>query len=95
MEDKTQEEILNLTRENNKILRSMRGSQRRTSFFQAIYWLFIIGSAMSAYYYLQPMFDSAMKGYQDTVSKINDASDALPLKMDTETVQKMQKALGI
>lgn len=51
-------ELLNrsvaLAEENNKILHAMQRSQRIASIMRGVYWLFIIGSALSAYYFLQP-----------------------------------------
>lgn len=60
-------ELLNksvtLAEENNKILRSMRRSQRWGSVARAIYWIFIIGSAVGAFYLLQPYIDQLKDVY--------------------------------
>lgn len=69
------EEILSLTRENNKILRGMRRSQRVSSFFQFIYWLVIIGSVFGAYYYIQPMIEPFMQIIDKTMSDIQGVKD--------------------
>jgi len=54
-------ELLNkavgLAEENNQMLHSMRRSQRWSSIARAIYWVFIIGSAVGAYYLIQPYVD--------------------------------------
>ena len=54
-------ELLNkavgLAEENNQMLHSMRRSQRWSSIARAIYWVFIIGSAVGAYYLIQTYVD--------------------------------------
>ncbi len=52
-----------LAEENNKMLHSMVRSQRIASIFRAIYWVFIIGSAIGAYYVLQPYLSQLMGVY--------------------------------
>ena len=47
-------ELLELTRENNKILHGLRRSQRWNTILNIIYWLIIIGIAIGAFYFLQP-----------------------------------------
>ena len=64
MEDKELlEKILDLTEENNGILHKMRHSMRVAQFVRAIYWIIIIGSAIGAYYYVQPYLDQLLKIY--------------------------------
>ncbi|MFZ2484561.1 MAG: hypothetical protein WAX80_00835 [Minisyncoccia bacterium] len=52
------ERTLKLSEENNKILHSMQRSMRLGHIMRIIYWLFIIGSAVGAYYLIQPYIDS-------------------------------------
>jgi len=60
-------ELLNrcvsLAEDNNKMLHSMRISQRWASVARAIYWIFIIGSAVGAYYIIQPYVDQLKDVY--------------------------------
>ncbi|NQV88207.1 MAG: hypothetical protein HQ402_01445 [Parcubacteria group bacterium] len=64
MEDKELlEKILNLSEENNKMLHKMKRSMRVTQFVRIIYWIIIIGSAIGAYYYVQPYMDQLLKIY--------------------------------
>ena len=60
-------ELLNrsvsLAEENNRILLSMRRSQRWANIISIIYWVFIIGSIVGAYYFLQPYVDQLMGIY--------------------------------
>jgi len=57
------EHISELAEENNKILRSMRRSQRVSSIIRFVYWAFIIGSAIGAYYFIQPYLVQLMDAY--------------------------------
>ena len=57
------EQALALAEENNKILRSMRRSQRISGIIRFIYWAFIIGSAIGAYYFIQPYLTQVIEMY--------------------------------
>lgn len=72
------DEILELTRENNKILRSMRRAERWNSFFRYLYWIIVIGSIFGVYYYFQP-----------TIQKYADA-----VRKSTEMIQKLEQSAG-
>lgn len=60
-------ELLELTRENNDILRSMRRTQRWSSFFSFMYWVLILGSIFGTYYYFQPTILKYTKILQTSV----------------------------
>ena len=73
-------ELLNrsvaLAQDNNKILRSMRRSMFWARVISMIYWALIIGSAVGAYYFIQPYLNQAISIYNtaqgnlDNVGKI-------------------------
>ena len=48
------EKTLELEKENNHLLRSIKRSMRISGVMNTIYWIFIIGSAVGAYYLIQP-----------------------------------------
>ncbi len=52
-----------LGEENNKLLLSMRRSMRLARVMTLIYWLFIIGSAIGAFYLLQPYLNDLLNVY--------------------------------
>jgi len=54
-------ETLELSKENNKMLRKMRRAMMWTRVVKSIYWVLIIGSMLGAYYYFQPIIDNAKK----------------------------------
>lgn len=64
------DELLEITRENNKILRGMRRTQRWGSFFRLVYWTVILGSVFGVYYYFQPTIQKYMKTFQTSVGII-------------------------
>jgi hypothetical protein len=57
------EENLELARENNKMLLAMRRSMRIAHVMSFLYWTFIIGTAVGAYYFIQPYFDQLVGIY--------------------------------
>ncbi len=65
-------ELLELTRENNKILRGMQRSARVNRVFKLIYWGLIIASFVGTYYYIQPYLDQVLKLYNQASSTLND-----------------------
>ncbi len=68
-------ELLNkcvgLAEENNKILHSMKRSMYWASITRAIYWIFIIGSAVGAFYILQPYIDQLTSIYSGAGDVLN------------------------
>ncbi len=66
------EEALTLSKENNQMLRSMRRSMRFARFMSFLYWVIIIGSAVGAYYYIQPYIDQLMGVYGGAKSNLDD-----------------------
>lgn len=62
-ERKLLEETHALTQENNKILHSMRRSLRWQRIMSTLYWVIVIGSAIGAFYLLQPYLLSLMDAY--------------------------------
>ena len=57
------EQTLKLEEENNEILRALRRSMRTARIMSLIYWVFIIGSAIGAYYFIQPYVDQLTNFY--------------------------------
>lgn len=77
-------ETAELTKENNKILRGIRRSNRFSAFFRIVYWVLIIGSAIGAYYYIQPYINAVSEAYVqmkqniETVKGVTSKLPALP-----------------
>ena len=84
------EELLEMTRENNKILRSMRRTQRWSSFFAFMYWMIILGSIFGTYYYFQPTIQKYVKTLQTSVGIIqNFEKMAGSIPTDIQTVKNL------
>ena len=57
------EENLALSKENNEMLHSIRRSMRMARFMSILYWAFIIGSAVGAFYLIQPYIEQLKDVY--------------------------------
>ncbi len=68
---------LELSQENNNMLRSMKRSMQMSRVMSSIYWLFIIGSAVGAYYYIQPYIDQVLDVYSGASDKVNSINDTI------------------
>ena len=60
-----------LAEENNDMLRAIRRSMRLARFISIMYWVFIIGSAVGAYYLIQPYIDSLSGAYSGAKSNFD------------------------
>ena len=65
------EEIKALTEENSKMLHSMRRSLRLQRIMSILYWVFIIGSTIGAFWLIQPYIDSLKGAYSGAGDLIN------------------------
>ena len=61
------EETRALSLDNNRILHSIQRRERMALVMRSVYWLFIIGAAFGAYYYIQPYVDQLIKAYNGVV----------------------------
>lgn len=43
-----------LAKDNNVMLKKIRGNQRRDAFFRAVRWIVVIGISVASYYLIQP-----------------------------------------
>ena len=69
--------ILALGEENNDILRSMKRSIRIGHAMSFVYWIFIIGSAIGAYYLIQPYIDQIQGAYGGAKNTFGDFSGTI------------------
>lgn len=77
-EGDTLQEILELTKENNKILKGLRSAQRWDRFKRTVYLLILAGLAIFGYYYMQPYIETISDAYvqiQGSVEDIQNAGD--------------------
>ena len=57
--------IENLVEENNAMLRKMLSIARWARVARIVYWLILIGAAVGAFYYIQPVLDQVLETYKD------------------------------
>lgn len=65
------DEMLELTRENNRILRSMHRRMLWSQIFTFFYWLIILGVAGWSFYFLQPYMTKYINTYQTIMKQID------------------------
>ena len=66
---------IKLSEENNKMLRGMRRSARFAAFLRIVYWIIIIGSAITSYYFIKPFIDPLIKGFSTVQQNIQSVKD--------------------
>lgn len=64
------DELLELVKENNRILRAMYRKQVLGQVMTFLYWMIIIGAAGWAYYYTKPYLDQYIDMYQNIMRSI-------------------------
>jgi len=73
-----------LAEENNKILHSLRRSNRLGSFFRLLYWIIIIGVSIGAYYYVEPYVNTILttyKGIQGDIDSVKSVTNGVLNKL--------------
>jgi len=71
------EDTLALAQENNQILHSIKRSMWFARIMSILYWVLIIGSAVGAYYFIQPYIDQLMSIYGGAKSNFNSVGSLL------------------
>ena len=71
------EKTLELVEENNKMLLSLKRHMQVSRIMSIIYWVFIIGSALGAYYLIQPYVDQLLNVYSGASEKVNSINSKL------------------
>ncbi len=65
------EENLALTQENNKMLHTLKSAMLWSRVMSVLYWVLIIGSALGAYYFIQPYIDQLLEVYGGAKSNLD------------------------
>ena len=71
------EETFSLAQENNKMLHSIRRSMVLARIMSFMYWVLIIGSAVGAYYFIQPYIDQLLGIYGGVKSNLDEVGSLL------------------
>ncbi len=70
-------ELLEKTNENHALLKKMRRHMAFGTMFRFLYWVMILGTAVGAFYYLQPYLENLISiygGVSDTVNGLQGIS---------------------
>ena len=70
--------ILELSEENNQMLKTMLRNMRWGRLIKTVYWLVIIGASVGAFYYTQSYFDNVVQMYNSVQSDFNAVKSILP-----------------
>jgi len=76
--EKLLKENIEISRESLKILKGIRRANRLASAFKIFYWLVIIGSAIGAYYFLEPYIKQGLT----VVSQVQEVVSGGPQKAE-------------
>ncbi len=72
-------EDLGIAKENNKLLTKLVWHQKWSSWFNVIKWIIVVGSAIGALYYLQPVMENLLNTYSEFLGTFSETSiRALP-----------------
>lgn len=66
-----EKELLELARENNKMLKKIRRHMTMGTVFRFIYWAIIVGTAIGIFYFLQPYLEGVIKTYTDLTGSVD------------------------
>ena len=68
---------LELAEENNEILRNLQRAMRWGRIFKIFYWVIIVGTAIGAFYFIQPYLDTLTEAYGGAKNTIGGAVDTV------------------
>ncbi len=95
MDQETKEllrESIEISKENNEMLKKMVRAQKWTNIYRVVYWSIIIFSSVGAYYFIQPYLSSMVNLYTNGVSDISNISNSLNIKTDKQQFQDLLDA---
>lgn len=70
-------EIETKVSDNNRILRKLLAHQRYLTLISVLKWVLIVGTALGAYYFLQPYIDQILLIYKDLGPILNPVGNFL------------------
>lgn len=84
------DELLDLAKENNRMLRGMHRRMIWGQVFTFIYWLAILGVLGWSYYYFQPYIEQYIDVYQSLMSALSGMEEA-GKNLPTDVAQFLEK----
>lgn len=82
------EENLELSKENNELLKKVRNTQKLAQIYRIVYWVVIIGASYGAYYFVQPYVGGILNVYGGGAESSN--MDGIP---DLNSIQGLLQSL--
>ncbi len=92
--DKALSEQMELIEENNRLIKKIHKSIVMGRFISILYWVVIIGSALGAYYFLQPYVDVVLKAYENIKEGFGAAQDLSSSITEFGSVESIVEGLG-
>jgi hypothetical protein len=86
-------ETLELSRENNKVLKKLERAHKWSQFYRMFYWGLIILSLFGSYFFLQPYLQSLLGFYNGGQSSTKGLVDVLK-DLDVNKLQQELKELN-
>ena len=87
-QDKQLQEILEISRENNQLLKGVHRRARWSMFFWIARWVIVVGILFGAYYYVEPYVQKVTDTYHktsDTFKQFQSTADKVQAMFGTET----------
>lgn len=81
---------IEISQENNKLLRKLWNVQRWLQISRVFYWIIIIGIAFGAFYYLKPILGNFINIYNGGVTEVNMIRDSIK-NMNVKDLQEIIK----
>lgn len=85
------EKNLEVSKENNALLKKIWGSIKINRFFTLLHWILIIGITLGAYYYVQPYIENFLSLYKS----VNEATSVINGLPSVPDVNLLNKILGL
>ncbi len=85
--EKQIQELLELTRENNEMLKSVDRRARWSFFFWITRWVLLLAILFGAYYYVEPHVVKALDNYQKSMQVIQTVQEGAGRFTDTKALQ--------
>lgn len=86
-QEKQLQEILELSRENNHLLKGVHRRARWGMFFWILRWAIVVGILFGAYYYVEPYVEKATSTYRKTTDTIKNLQSSADKVTNNTTMQ--------
>ena len=77
-ENKKLEEVYELVKENNSMLKKVRRVQKNAMLIRVLYWFVIVAIALGAFYYIKPYMENLISVYTNTADTFNNLEQNIP-----------------